>query len=136
MNEDFLDAHKRHWEDAERLFTVKRWANADHLYGIAAECGLKGLAEKFKQAPLDKGERRHIMEANKPNNAWDVFETYRSGHALGPKFLLPTNPFTNWDVSQRYAHQSNFDEPRVAAHRQGADLVNELIKKADFEGLL
>jgi len=41
--EDFLDAHERHWEDAELLFGNRRWANADHLYGLAAECGLKAL---------------------------------------------------------------------------------------------
>lgn len=26
MTTDFLDAHKRHWEDAELLFTAARWA--------------------------------------------------------------------------------------------------------------
>jgi len=41
MSIDFLDPHDRHWEDGERLFGVSRWANADHLYGLSAECGLK-----------------------------------------------------------------------------------------------
>jgi hypothetical protein len=40
MNADFLDAHYRHWQDAELLFGRGRLANADHLYGLAAECGL------------------------------------------------------------------------------------------------
>ena len=31
MKADFLDAHNRHWKDAELLFNAKRWANADHL---------------------------------------------------------------------------------------------------------
>ena len=44
---DFYDAHHRHWEDAERLYHNERWANADHLYGIAAECGLKRLMIAF-----------------------------------------------------------------------------------------
>lgn len=34
MLQDFLDAHQRHWSDAEPLFEAARWAGADHLYGI------------------------------------------------------------------------------------------------------
>lgn len=47
MQADYLDAHERHWEDAEHLFQSGRWANADHLYGLAAECGLKKLMLAF-----------------------------------------------------------------------------------------
>lgn len=136
MKEDFLDAHKRHWEDAELLYKGSRWANADHLFGVAAECGLKGLTEKLKGSSLGSGERLHIMEPKKPTNAWDIFETYRSGHTLGPKLTLPANPFTNWEVSQRYANKSNFDKARVDPHRQGANIVMELIIKADLEGII
>ena len=35
----FLDAHNRHWKDAELLFCRARLANADQLYGFSAECG-------------------------------------------------------------------------------------------------
>ena len=137
MNEDFLDAHMRHWTDAELLYAAQRWANADHLYGISAECGLKGLTETFKNGPLAGKERRHIMEANKPETAWDVFEAYRSGHAQGAKFLLPSiNPFNDWDVGQRYANQNHFNQARVDAHRLGAEQVGALVKRADAEGLL
>lgn len=40
---DFFNAHQRHWKDAELLYKEKRWANADHLYGLSAECGLKAV---------------------------------------------------------------------------------------------
>ena len=40
---DFRDAHLRHWQDAELLFEHQRWANADQLYGLSAECGLKAV---------------------------------------------------------------------------------------------
>jgi hypothetical protein len=66
MTTDFLDAHKRHWEDAELLFTAARWANADHLYGLAAECGLKRLMCAFGMeidsasgSPARKKDRVH-----------------------------------------------------------------------------
>ena len=81
MPADFLDAHHRHWDDAERLFTAQRWANADHLYGLAAECGLKALMQKLKGGPLDpKNDYVHVMESKKPSNAWARFEAYRCGH--------------------------------------------------------
>lgn len=138
MQTDFLDAHERHWVDAELLYNEERWANADHLYGMAAECGLKALMEKLKRVPLSKDDYVHIMEPRKPSNAWDRYETYRSGHADGAKYLLPPqNPFTNWDVAQRYAHQNGFDQAHVDPHRQGAEHVQQLIKKArDIEGLI
>lgn len=68
MQADFLDAHERHWGDAERLFQAQRWANADHLYGMAAECGMKRLMLAFgmpydagKDWPASKQDRAHAM---------------------------------------------------------------------------
>jgi hypothetical protein len=138
MQADFLDAHDRHCDDAERLFAAARWANADHLYGLAAECGLKALMQKLKGGPLDpKNDYVHVMESKKPSNAWDRFEAYRCGPVDGVKFVLPSqNPFTDWDVSQRYAHQSLFDAARATPHQIGANQVRQLIKKAQREGLI
>ncbi len=47
LRADFLDAHQRHLDDAESLFQAGRLANADHLYGMASECGLKRLMAAF-----------------------------------------------------------------------------------------
>ncbi len=35
MNADFLDAHERHWDDAEILLAQNSLPNADHLYGLS-----------------------------------------------------------------------------------------------------
>lgn len=137
MRTDFLDSHQRHWDDAERLFNASRWANADHLYGMAAECGLKRLMIAFGMpittdgGPEDKRDRVHA------DQAWVRYETYRSGHVAGAGYVLPMdNPFHNWNVAQRYAHQSNFDHPRAAAHRTGAEVVYNLVIQAFEDGLL
>lgn len=138
MPADFLDAHKRHWDDAERLLDSKRWANADHLYGMAAECGLKKLMLAFgmtfdaaKDRPADVSDRKHI------DAIWTRFESYRSGHHKGVRFALPTeNPFVDWAVSQRYAPQNHFDVVRVIAHQAGANLVRQLVNKAVLEGVV
>ncbi len=138
MQADFLDAHERHWVDAERLFQAQRWANADHLYGMAAECGLKRLMLAFgmpydvaKDRPDQKDDRVHA------NGIWARFESYRSSYVQGTGYTLSrNNPFAHWDVSDRYAHQSNFDQTRTQGHQAGAQEVRSLIAKAQLEGLL
>lgn len=138
MQADFLDAYERHWGDAEHLFDAQRWANADHLYGMAAECGLKRLMLAFGM-PFDSTRDRPDIKADRvhANGIWARFESYRSGHLQGAGYALSsTNPFNDWDVSQRYAHQSNFDEPLIQTHRSGAALVRQLVKKALRDGLL
>lgn len=138
MQADFLDAHFRHWDDAERLLQAQRWANADHLYGFAAECGLKRLMLAFgmpydaaKDRPQNEKDRKHADEA------WARFESYRSGAILGAGYVpaIVGNPFSQWSASQRYAHHSNFDQARANGHRDGADAVRTLVLKAQREGL-
>jgi hypothetical protein len=137
MQADFLDAHQRHWDDAEHLFRAGRWANADHLYGVTVECGLKRLMHAFGMQydldgnPSKKEDRKHA------NGIWARFESYRSGHLHGTGYVLPSSdPFLDWDISQRYANQSHFNRARAQYHQVGASAVCELIKKAQREGLI
>lgn len=138
MPADFLDAHQRHWHDAELLFQDSRWANADHLYGMAAECGLKRLMIAFGMAvnpstgsPVDDNDRKHA------NTIWARFESYRSGHRQGAGYILSAaNPFHNWDVSQRYDKQSNFNRALAQSRQSGAQVVREMVRKAQLEGLI
>ena len=138
MRADFLDAHKRHWDDAERLMQAGRLANADHLYGMAAECGLKQLMLAFGMAldprtgkPTDRNDWVHA------NNIWPRYESYRSGRIAGADYALPSqNPFNQWDVSDRYANQAGFQQHRVHRHQAGAQAVRNLIGKAQREGML
>jgi hypothetical protein len=138
MKADFLDAHERHWIDAQGLFQAERWANADHLYGVSAECGLKRLMLAFgmpydslKDRPGKDSDRKHI------DLIWTRFESYRCGHPQATGYSLAmTNPFSNWNVAQRYARQSNFNQTRVKAHQAGVILVRSLVQKAKLEGLI
>lgn len=136
MQADFLDAHQRHWQDAELLMERRRLANADHLYGMAVECGLKRLMQVFgmkmnPRGPVEKADFKHAEVI------WDRFETYRSGHAKGPGYALPDGaPFSDWKAEQRYAARNHFDDARVIGHRAGAEQVRRLIQKAEREGLL
>ena len=40
---DFSGAGRRHYKDAELLKSDNRIPNAGHLFGFAAECGIKAL---------------------------------------------------------------------------------------------
>ena len=138
MQTDFMDAHERHLEDANILFSAQRWANADHLFGVAAECGLKCLMIKFgmpfsaeKDKPSDPKDTKHIDEI------WVRFETYRSGCPLGAGYALgPIQPFTDWKVEQRYAHQQDFNQTRAEPHCVAAEEIHSLVRKALYEGIL
>lgn len=138
MNADFLDAHDRHRNDADLLFNSKRWANADHLYGMSAECGLKRIMQAFGMAvsspsgiPTARDDRVHA------DGIWARFESYRTGHRYGAGYDLPVpSPFDNWKAEQRYAHQVNFDQARASAHQAAADLIRGLVKQAQLDGLI
>lgn len=138
MNADFHDAHQRHWQDAENLYAARRWANADHLYGIAAECGLKRLMMAFgMKLDAAKGKPAEHQDAVHADGVWARYESYRSGHHRGTAYgLVSANPFDDWHVTQRYTHQSQFDATRAMQHRIGAEAVRHLVKKAALEGLI
>lgn len=137
MQSDFLDAHQRHWDDAESLCQAERWANADHLYGVATECGLKRLMIAFGMVTDPTGKPSGQADQKHANKIWARFETYRSGRVAGTDYVLPSaNPFSDWDVSDRYAHQSNFDRARAEGHQAGAKIVCDLVKKAQLDGTI
>lgn len=137
MNADFQDAHARHWEDAEHLFQAQRWANADHLYGVAAECGLKALMLVFGM-PFDQEKKRPKNGEDRvhANGLWTRYEAYREGSQGGRYGLPGENPFSDWDISDRYVHRAQFDVQHTAVHRAGADQVSCLVKQVQNEGLL
>jgi len=138
MNSDFLDAHKRHWMDAELLKTESRLANTDHLYGLSAECGLKGLMIQFGMGVNSgTGSPQERMDRVHADKIWERFDSYRSGHPQGTGYPVPSeNPFDDWNVSQRYAHRDQFDEVRIDRHRRGAEYVRKLLSKAQKDGLI
>ena len=85
---DFTDAHRRHWEDAELLFDLAHWANADHLYGLSAECGLKavmlslGMNVDASGTPSEQRHRQHMPEL------WPVFEAFARKRGGGAYLAL------------------------------------------------
>jgi len=136
MKADFHDACLRHLEDAEVLYENQRWANADHLFGIAAECGMKRLMIALGM-PLDSNDTPHKKDKVHANELWIRYESYRSGNPqAGCYALWAADPFQDWDVYQRYGHRTHFNQQRVDPHRNGAQAVRAILKRAERDGLL
>lgn len=132
---DYLDAMERHWLDAEHLFhhTPPRLANADQLYGLSAECGLKALMMKWgmnlnpNYTPASSLDRKHADEI------WDRYEAYRQGRSSS--LALPgTRYFDDWSIHHRYVSRSHFQQSVVDVHRRGAAIVKQLVAQARKEG--
>ena len=85
---DFHDAHLRHWQDAELLFRHDRWANADQLYGLSAECGLKAVMRRLGMPVGQHGvptKREH--KAHMPQ-LWAEFTAFVRGRIDGGYLFL------------------------------------------------
>lgn len=138
MSVDFGDAHKRHIDDAERLWDAARYPNADHLFGLAAECGLKALMLQLGMKPDSRGvppakDRLHI------NQLTSRYLSYMRGpQARNKCYQLPwnatTDPFVDWDVSQRYEQSSSFQPSVVGKHRDGARRVAGMVRAGAQQG--
>lgn len=139
MNVDFADAAQRHFDDAELLRGEQRWPNADQLYGLAAECGLKAvmaaLAEKFLDADSVPAKGRHRVHVDR---LWAEFSTFVAGQEESKyaSYLQQPNPFSDWSVDQRYWGSISIGEAEVEPHRQGACQAMGVLKKAKEDGRL
>ena len=110
MSTDFRDASARHFDDAEVLLkqAEPREANADHLFGLSAECSLKavmlalGMAVNTDGVPADRGHKVHMPEL------WAAFQSFAEGR-LASRYLEPldkANPFSDWAIDQRASELS------------------------------
>src|SRR2546428_7127370 len=120
MPEDYAAAATRHFKDAVLLEENRRLANADHLFGFAAECGIKralvelpGFLEQGKLAPAYHKHVNHLCD---------------SVHLQGVQKRYPRlvavlrglqQPFHDWSADQRYA-DSAITVEAIRRHRKAA----------------
>ena len=127
LTADFIDAHERHWEDAELLFECHRWAGADHLYGLSAECGLKALMEASGMKVDETGMpppdyRKHVSEL------WPLVVDFREQDSELWDKLPDGEPFGDWSHHDRYAHRRSFRSDNVRRHRHAAEEIYRMVK--------
>lgn len=138
MDPDYRDAAQRHWEDAGLLLAHERLANADHLFGVAAECALKAVMLSLGMSmhegkPVEKCHRVHI------DLFWEEFLTF-IGKRGSEKYMAllsskSANPFADWDVGQRYAHHDLFDRSMVERHAEAARLTRRCLQESLLDGV-
>lgn len=128
---DFTDAHLRHRQDAELLFAHDRWANADQLYGLSAECGLKAVMQELGM-PVDATGRPEAKYRKHVNELWPIFHDFAKGRD-GAHYLamLPDgSPFANWTIEDRYANRSDFHGADVELHRAASREIVRMVSEA------
>ncbi len=134
MATNYYKAFERHAYDADLLLAKERWANADHLYGLAAECALKAILVQqgitSKNGDIeDHDYKRHI------NTLWDKYKAFMHTKKTYP---LPTkeNPFDDWSIAQRYAHEDEITEQAVRNHGAAVASLKKIVMKAKLDGVL
>ena len=132
---DFANAHVRHWRDAELLFQAGRWANADQLYGLSAECGLKAVMVA-DGLPIDTASPKYRKYWKHVDTLWDIFRTFVQGSRTGRLLhhLPQPNPFASWSVEHRYANGVHFDRQSVDPHRTAARRVRSFYLRIRVNG--
>ena len=140
MQPDYQDAAERHWEDAGYLMADNRIANADHLFGLSAEFGLKaimiGLGMQMNPRKPDIPEDPYAVHIDR---LWDEFITFaqsRNGARYATVMGSRQNPFSDWDVAQRYCHRSDITNAILENHRQGALTTRKVLNNAVLEGVI
>ncbi|WP_373500086.1 hypothetical protein [Desulfococcus sp.] len=140
MPTDYRDAADRHFDDANHLLTVKRPANADHIFGLAAECALKavmlGLGMQMHTKKRDKPEDPYAVHINQ---LWGQFHTFAQGRN-GAKYAAVidpiSNPFHDWDVNRRYCHRSDITNIMLQNHKNGAEKTKLVLSQAILDGVV
>jgi hypothetical protein len=136
MSTDFRDASERHFEDGLLLEAQGRLANADHVFGFSAECSLKavmlGIGHPQARGGWPDGYRDHV------NDLWTGFQSWAHG-LLDAKYAAhvpPTNPFSSWNVNQRYWDRRNFTAVQVASHKGASHGCRKLLRELVLDGVL
>ena len=127
--DDYADAHFRHWEDAKILFDNDRWPNADQLYGLSAECGLKKVLERKFGVKIKDEYRDHV------NKLWGEYCSVVEATSEA-RYAVEGEPFSDWSIGQRYAHSCHVGKEKAQRHREGAEQVVDIMKKAKEDGIL
>ena len=136
MSTDFRDASERHFEDGLLLEAQGRLANADHLFGVSAECSLKavmiGLGHQPASGGWPVGYQDHI------NQLLSGFQSWAHG-LLDAKYAThvpPVTSFSSWNVGQRYWGRHIFTTARVTSHKNASDGCRRLLKELVLDGVL
>jgi len=140
VSTDFLDASHRHYTDAGLLDRHERYANADHLYGIAAECMLKTIMIGLGAQVSNKGNLREQAYKVHIDTLWLEFSAFVGGAGGSNYMPFPPHqtPFLDWDINQRYAAERHFTDRWIRSKRRREDVqaIARTLQAAILDGLV
>jgi hypothetical protein len=124
MAEVYDAAGLRHYRDGELLSDSLRIANADQLYGFAAECAIKralvSLPGCANSGILASKYREHV------ERLWDLAQV-QGIQKRYPKLMTVLknlrHPFADWSTNQRYERDDVVTEDALRRHRRAAARV-------------
>jgi hypothetical protein len=138
----YAAAGQRHLADGWLLHQSGRKASADHLAGLAAECIMKAILLHFLGATMRDnrptvGPSRSDSYGHMPG-AWDQIALYAQGRA-GAQFvslITSPNPFSDWNVADRYLDGSQVRIIATHRHLRAADKLSRIYQHATLVGAL
>ncbi|MBF0309418.1 MAG: hypothetical protein HQL56_07825 [Magnetococcales bacterium] len=130
MPENFRDAAQRHLGDATQLFIGNRLPNADHLFGISAECALKAIMQGLHMSQPGLPPKVHMFKLWSAHNK--LVNHYQ------PQLNAPANMFNNWSVEDRYLASTDqkFIHATVASHQKAANDIMNVLTQALLDGVV
>lgn len=144
-------AARRHLTDAETLFNQGRMANAGHLYGFVAECGLKAMLLACGVTPGADGgiPLEHPVKSVKPHPLRQHMPSL-TGRIAAHGQLIPDGQqatrymatmlslghFNDWSVDHRYWRDAALPLTSVAKWRHAAREVSTMLDQAKQDGVL
>lgn len=142
---NFYQAAKRHFSDAELLMENKRHPNAGHLYGFAAECGIKSLLV-WNGLPTDpktgdivgKQEKKKFrVHVHKLANNINTLHAYLDGRGAAKYLVMISNidKFLNWTEEHRYYIESALPQS-FSDWRKAAQEVMYMLDQATLDGVI
>lgn len=108
---NFHGAALRHYEDACLLHQNQREANAGHLYGFVAECGLKSILIAAGLATEPNGDITKVKKgsdfrwhADKLANQVGLVKSFLEGRKLAEYLahIPDIGNFSDWNTDHRY----------------------------------
>jgi hypothetical protein len=118
--ENYADAALRHWKDAQLLERENCVENADHHYGIAAECAIKkvlvGLPAFSNSGVLTESYKEHINILWGKVNHQSLQKSYPNLLAR----LKERNSFSDWEIGQRYSADGSISKVAMELHKKSA----------------
>jgi len=138
---DFYGAGRRHYQDAELLMNNSRIPNAGHLFGFAAECGIKALlvSHGLSTDPTtgDLAETRSHKYKTHVNVLINNVQTFPNSPGYSKYLGMMPNlrAFSNWDTAHRYYDELSIPASLLDWHVAAKEVIT-MLDQAKLDGVI